>query len=43
MAFFKKYQKLIIGFGFLIVFLAIRLTNLTILPVFADEAIYIRW
>ena len=27
----------------LVVFLASRLVNLTILPIFADEAIYIRW
>ncbi len=39
----SKVKTVIVGF--LILFLAIflRLYNLTILPVFADEAIYIRW
>ncbi|KKR85985.1 MAG: hypothetical protein UU32_C0025G0008 [Candidatus Woesebacteria bacterium GW2011_GWB1_41_10] len=31
------------GLGIIVVGLVIRLINLTILPVFADEAIYIRW
>lgn len=40
-----KDLGLIIFFGFLICILGLvlRLVNLTILPVFADEAIYIRW
>ncbi len=31
------------GMGILVIFFFLRLINLTILPVFADEAIYIRW
>lgn len=33
----------ILGFGILALFLITRLTNLTALPIFTDEAIYIRW
>lgn len=41
---FKEWKKtLIILGGIIILALLIRLINLTILPVFADEAIYIRW
>jgi len=42
--FFREWKWAILG-GVGIVFfaLAIRLYNLTLLPVFADEAIYIRW
>jgi len=42
--FFRKY-KLEIGLAFLFIaaFFITRLVNLTILPVFADEAIYVRW
>jgi len=29
--------------GFIVIFFLTRLVNLTILPIFADEAIYIRW
>lgn len=32
-----------LGIGILILFFLFRLVNLTILPIFADEAIYIRW
>ena len=32
-----------LGIGIIIVFFLFRLINLTILPIFADEAIYIRW
>lgn len=32
-----------LGIGILVIFFLLRLINLTILPVFADEAIYIRW
>ena len=40
----KKHKWVIIaGLFVLIVFFLWRLVNLTILPVFADEAIYIRW
>lgn len=40
-----KKEKNLIFLGFLIsvVFFFLRLTNLTLLPVFADEAIYLRW
>ncbi len=42
--FFKEW-KWVILFGFLILLIAlgIRLYNLTLLPVFTDEAIYVRW
>lgn len=32
-----------LGLGLIVIFLLSRLTNLTILPIFTDEAIYIRW
>jgi len=32
-----------LGIGILVVFFLFRLINLTILPIFADEAIYVRW
>lgn len=42
--FFKKnWAYILAGFGVLVIGLTLRLINLTILPVFADEAIYIRW
>jgi len=42
--FFKKWKyTLLIGFGILVFAALIRFYNLTLLPVFADEAIYIRW
>src|SRR4030042_5714603 len=31
------------GLGIVLVFFLLRLVNFTILPIFADEAIYIRW
>ena len=31
------------GVGIVLVFFLLRLFHLTILPIFADEAIYIRW
>ncbi len=34
---------IIIGLGIVVLFFILRLINLTILPIFADEAIYIRW
>src|SRR5947207_1977931 len=41
---FKKWLPAILGLGAILVFaFAIRIYHLTILPVFADEAIYIRW
>ncbi|MFZ5366016.1 MAG: ArnT family glycosyltransferase [Patescibacteria group bacterium] len=42
---FISEWKLTIVFGLMIItlFFALRLINLTILPIFADEAIYIRW
>jgi len=44
----KKFWKswgwvILVGLGILIVAFALRLFHLTIIPVFADEAIYIRW
>jgi 4-amino-4-deoxy-L-arabinose transferase-like glycosyltransferase len=38
----ENWQYILIGFGIIILYF-LRLYNLTILPVFADEAIYIRW
>lgn len=35
--------EILVGIGIVILFFLIRLVNLTIIPVFADEAIYIRW
>lgn len=42
---FKREWGWVIGLwiGILVVFFLLRLINLTILPIFADEAIYIRW
>src|SRR4030043_36113 len=40
----KDYGWVIgMGMGILVIFFFLRMINLTILPVFADEAIYIRW
>ena len=42
--FFKEWKWTILaGLGILILGLVLRLISLTVLPVFADEAIYIRW
>ncbi len=40
----KKWGKtILIGLGILLLFFILRLINLTLFPIFADEAIYIRW
>jgi len=39
---FRKRDFIIIGI-FVFIYLVTRLTNLTLLPIFTDEAIYIRW
>lgn len=39
----KNKTIILFGFGVLVLSLFLRLFNLTYLPVFADEAIYIRW
>ncbi|MCL5676049.1 MAG: glycosyltransferase family 39 protein [Patescibacteria group bacterium] len=40
----KKYKKeILIGLLLLIAYLVMRLVNLTALPIFTDEAIYLRW
>jgi 4-amino-4-deoxy-L-arabinose transferase-like glycosyltransferase len=36
-------KTVMVGFLLVALFLSLRLTNITLLPVFADEAIYIRW
>ena len=42
--FFRKYKWMVVaGLIIVLVFLLLRLVNLNILPIFADEAIYIRW
>jgi 4-amino-4-deoxy-L-arabinose transferase-like glycosyltransferase len=38
-----RLKYLLAGAGILILYLITRLTNLTLLPIFTDEAIYIRW
>ncbi len=44
LAFFKKNKFFLILLFFLgVLFFALRLPNLTLQPIFADEAIYIRW
>jgi len=44
MQFLKKYRSdIFILAGLAVVYFAIRLANLTILPIFTDEAIYLRW
>lgn len=40
---FKKHYKIILLFLILAVFLFTRLVSLTSLPIFTDEAIYLRW
>ncbi|MDO8515040.1 MAG: glycosyltransferase family 39 protein, partial [bacterium] len=41
---FKKYKReIFIIFGLVVTYLVTRLANLTILPIFTDEAIYLRW
>jgi len=37
------FKDLLIILGIILLFFLLRLTNLTLLPIFADEAIYIRW
>jgi hypothetical protein len=39
---FTALEKKVIALG-IALFLLVRVTNLTILPIFTDEAIYIRW
>jgi len=40
----KKWKWTILaGLGIVVLFFILRLVNLTIFPIFADEAIYIRW
>ncbi len=41
---FKKWKcSILLGLGIMVLFLVLRLVKLTIFPIFADEAIYIRW
>jgi len=41
---FKKWKwTILVGLGIIVLFFFLRLINLTIFPIFADEAIYIRW
>lgn len=42
--FFKSWRStILVGFGILVSALFLRIYNLTTLPIFGDEAIYIRW
>lgn len=42
--FFREWKRtIVLALGIATLFLVLRLINLTILPIFADEAIYIRW
>jgi 4-amino-4-deoxy-L-arabinose transferase-like glycosyltransferase len=41
--FTKKQMILILGLGFLAAYLFMRLANIMTLPIFTDEAIYLRW
>lgn len=44
MAFIKKYRlMLLVGFGIIILYIFTRLYNIMSLPIFTDEAIYVRW
>ncbi len=43
MQFLKKYWPFLIATGILLLYFLTRLANLTGLPIFTDEAIYIRW
>lgn len=43
MRFIKKHSFLIFGLGIIILFFLTRLYNILALPIFTDEAIYIRW
>ena len=43
-SFWQQWRGMIfLGFFVILIFFLLRLINLTLLPVFADEAIYIRW
>lgn len=44
MGILKKYKvEVLLGFVLLVIYLFLRLTNLLHLPIFTDEAIYVRW
>jgi 4-amino-4-deoxy-L-arabinose transferase-like glycosyltransferase len=43
MRFFKKYIWIVLGLGILTLFFFTRFYNILSLPIFTDEAIYIRW
>ena len=43
MAFFKKYRLFFLGLGIIFVYFFTRLYNILELPIFTDEAIYVRW
>ncbi|MBI2596197.1 glycosyltransferase family 39 protein [Candidatus Daviesbacteria bacterium] len=44
MGIFKKYRlEILLLLGIVVLFFVLRLPNLTLQPIFADEAIYIRW
>lgn len=39
----KNYREIFILLGLIVLYFALRLPNLTLQPIFVDEAIYIRW
>ncbi len=43
MEFGKKYYPFLVGFGIIFLFFFTRLYNILSLPIFTDEAIYVRW
>lgn len=43
MKFLLSWNIILIGFGLLLLYSLTRIVNLTALPIFTDEAIYIRW
>src|SRR6266436_8244891 len=43
MGFNKKYLPVLAWFGLILLYIITRFTNILSLPIFTDEAIYIRW
>src|SRR6266581_4945616 len=43
MSFLKKSSPFLFGLGILVLFFVTRFYNILALPIFTDEAIYVRW